>query len=163
MTFPHLCRNRRDERRSFEWSVKFFTSVTKLADGSLKTIEQDRLVSWKVDCAEVDRQDLVNQRSKAVRDFVEKIGEYIPWGQEQEVTLLQFDEWKGEYVRMEDGDSLVDEINQQDGWTRKRVIFLAELVDLESDSSVGYLPSKLATQIVDDDGAASRQIAPILI
>ena len=44
-----------------------------------------------------------------------KIGESIPWGPEQEVALLRFDEWKGAYVRIEDGRTLVDEIDRQDG------------------------------------------------
>lgn len=157
------CRNRGDEpRRCFEWSVKFFTSVAKLADGSLRTIEQDRVVTWEVQCAEIDPQELVNEEVKAVRDLVEKIGECIPWGPEQEVSLIHFDEWKGEYVRIEDGQALVDEIDRQDGWTSKRVTILAELVDLKSNSRVGYVASKSAMQIADDDWAASRQIAPII-
>jgi hypothetical protein len=57
-------------------SVKFFLSKTKLADGSLGTIEHDRLVSWEVEFAEIDPQDLVNQEEKAVRNIVKKIGEY---------------------------------------------------------------------------------------
>ena len=36
---------------------------------------------------------------------------------------------------------MVDEIDQQDGWTSKEVTFRAELVDLKSDSKVGYVPS----------------------
>ncbi|GJM87235.1 hypothetical protein PR202_ga03169 [Eleusine coracana subsp. coracana] len=76
----------------------------ELADGSLRAIEQERLVSWEVDCAEIDPQDLVNQEAQAVRNLVDKIGESIPWGPEQEVALIHFDEWKGEYVRMEDDD-----------------------------------------------------------
>jgi hypothetical protein len=71
--------------------VKFFTSVAKLADGSLRTIEQDRVVTWEVQCAEIDPQELVNEEVKAVRDLVEKIGECIPWGPEQEVSLIHFD------------------------------------------------------------------------
>jgi hypothetical protein len=50
-----------------------------------------------------------------VRNIVEKIGESIAWGPEQEVSLLRCEEWKGEYVRMEDGEALVDEIDRQDG------------------------------------------------
>jgi hypothetical protein len=125
-------------------SVKFFLSKAKLADGSLRTIEHDRVVSWEVEFAEIDPQDLVNQEEKAVRNIVEKIGESIAWGPEQEVSLLRFEEWNGEYVRMEDGEALVDEINRQDGWTSKRATFLAEPVDTKSDSVVGYVPSKLA-------------------
>jgi hypothetical protein len=52
---------------------------------------------------------------------------------------------------MEDGEALVDKIDRQDGWTSKRATFLAELVDMKSDLVVGYVPSKLAMQIADDD------------
>jgi hypothetical protein len=104
----------------------------------------------------------VNQEEKVVRNVMEKIGESIPWVPDQEVALLRFEEWKGEYVRMEDGEALVDEINRQDGRTSKRATFLAELVDLKSDSIVGYVPSKLAMQIAVDAWAASRQIMPIV-
>ena len=79
-------------------SVKFFLSKAKLVDGSLRTIEHDRLVSWEVAFEEIDPQELVNQEEKAVRTVVEKTGESIPWGPEQEVALLWFKEWKGEYV-----------------------------------------------------------------
>lgn len=81
---------------------------------------------------------------KVVKNMVEKIGESIFWGPEQEVALLRFDNWKGEYVRIEDGEEMVDEIDRQDGWTTKQTVFHAELVDLQSDSKVGYVPSKLA-------------------
>ena len=40
---------------------------------------------------------------------MEKIGESIFWGPEQEVALLRFDNWKGEYVRIENGEEMVDE------------------------------------------------------
>ena len=43
-----------------------------------------------------------------------------------------------------------------------RATFLAELVDLKSNSRVGYVPSKLAMQIADDEWTASRQIIPIV-
>ncbi|KAE8808135.1 hypothetical protein D1007_15259 [Hordeum vulgare] len=36
-----------------------------------------------------------------------------------------------------------------------------ELVDLKSDSKVGYVSSKLAAQMVDDDWASERQIMPM--
>jgi hypothetical protein len=48
---------------------------------------------------------------QAVKNFVEKIGESIVWGPEQEVSLSRFDDWKGEYVRIEDGEDMVDEID----------------------------------------------------
>ena len=37
-------------------------------------------------------------------------------------------------------------------------MFHVELVDLKSNSKVGYVPSKLASQMVDDDWASQRQI-----
>ena len=128
----------------------------------MRNIEHDTLVSWEVEFAEIDPQDLGNQEEKAVRNVVEKIGESIPLGPEQEVALLWFEEWKGEYVRIEDGEALVDEIDRQDGWTSESATFRAELVDLKSDSRVGYVPSKFALQIAEDDWAASRQIMPIV-
>jgi hypothetical protein len=47
--------------------------------------------------------------------MVKKIGENILWGPEQEVALLRFENWKGEYLRIRDGEDLVDEIDRQDG------------------------------------------------
>ena len=47
-------------------------------------------------------------------------------------------------MRIEDGEEMVDEIDRQDGWTTKQTMFHAELVDLKTDSKVGYVPSKLA-------------------
>jgi hypothetical protein len=58
-------------------SVKFLLSKAKLADGSLRTIEHDRVVSWEVEFAEIDPQDLVNQEEKAMRNIMEKIGDSI--------------------------------------------------------------------------------------
>ena len=78
------------------------------------------------------------------------------------MALLWFEEWKGEYTRIEDGEALVDEIDRQDGWASESATFRAELVDLKSDSRVGYVPSKFALQIEEDDWAASRQIMPIV-
>ena len=51
-------------------SVKFFLSKAKLADGSLRTIEHDSVVSWEVAFEEIDPQELVNQEEKAVRTGV---------------------------------------------------------------------------------------------
>ena len=65
-------------------------------------------------------------------------------------------------MRIEDGEDMVDEIDLQDGWTSKRATFHAELIDLKCDSRVGYVPSKLASQIADDDWASQRQITPIV-
>ena len=85
VTLPRPRQNRGDGRRprSFELSVKFFVSTAKLADGSLRNIENGRLVSWEVELEEMDPQELVNQEEKAVRNVVEKLGESIPWGPEQ--------------------------------------------------------------------------------
>ena len=91
---------------------------------------------------------------------MEKIGENIVWGPEQEVSLLRFDDWKGEYVRIEDGEQIVEEIDRQNGWTSKRDNFFAELVDLNIFSKVGYVPSQLAAQMVDDDWATQRPLIP---
>ncbi|KAE8781093.1 hypothetical protein D1007_45676 [Hordeum vulgare] len=60
-----------------------------------------------------------------------------------------------------DGEEMVDEIDRQNGWTTKQTTFRAELVDLKSDSKVGYVPSKLPAQMVDDDWASERQIMPV--
>jgi hypothetical protein len=91
-----------------------------------------------------------------------KIWESIAWGPEQEVSLSQFDDWKQEYVRIEDGEDVVDAIDRQEGWTTKRAIFHAELIDLNCDSRVGYVPSKLALQMVEDDWVAQRPVVPIV-
>lgn len=104
----------------------------------------------------------MNQEQKAVRTIVKKTRESTPWGPEQELALLRFEEWKGEHVTLEDGEALVNEIDRQDGWTSKRATFHAELVDLKSDSRVGYVPLKLAMHMEDGDWAASTQIMPIV-
>ena len=57
---------------------------------------------------------------------------------------------------------MVDEIDVQDSWTSKSVMFLAELVDRKSDSRVGYVVLKLASQMVEDDWATQRQVMPIV-
>ena len=110
----------------------------------MQNIERDTIVKWEVDFEEIDPQDLQNMGEKAVKTMVEKIGEHVIWGPEQEVSLLWFDNWKGEYVKIEDGEQVVDEIDRQDGWSSKRANFFAELVDLNVDSKVGYVPSQLA-------------------
>ncbi|KAE8806310.1 hypothetical protein D1007_17556 [Hordeum vulgare] len=89
-------------------------------------------------------------KEKAVGNLVERIGESIVWGPEQEISLQRFDNYYGEYVRIEDGESMVAEIDQQEGWACKQVTFYAELIDLQTNSRVGYVPSKIAAQLEDD-------------
>ena len=104
----------------------------------------------------IDPQEIQSMEERVVRNVVEKIGESIFWGPEEEVALLRFDNWKGEYVRIENDEEMVDEIDRQDDWASKQTTFHAELVHLKSDSMVGYVPSKLASQMVDDDWAPQR-------
>jgi hypothetical protein len=75
--------------------------------------------------------------------------------------IVRFENWKGEYVRIETGEEMVDEIDRQDDWTTKEATFCPELVDLKSDSKVGYVASKLASQMSDDDWASCSQVVPI--
>ena len=147
--------------RTFEFTVEFFPSKAKLGDGSVRDIERDTVVKWEVECAEIGPQEIQSMEERAVRNVVEKIGESIFWGPEQEVAFLWFDNWKGGYVRIKNGEEMVDEIDRQNGWASKQTTFHAELVDLKSDSKVGYMPSKLASQMVDDDWASQRQITPM--
>ena len=93
---------------------------------------------------------------KAVKNLVERIGESIVWGPDQEVSLLRFDNWKGSYVRFEDGEDMVAEIDRQEGWTSKAATFYAELIDLKSDSKVGYVQSKMASQMADAEWVAEK-------
>ncbi|KAE8813944.1 hypothetical protein D1007_08862 [Hordeum vulgare] len=161
-TAPPLT-NKGGGARKFEFNVEFLPSKAKLGDGSMRDIERDTIVKWEVDFAEIDPQDLQSMEEKTVKNMVEKIGESIFWGPEQDVALLRFDNWKGEYVRIKDGEVMVDEIDRQDGWTTKQTMFHGGLVDLKSDSKVGYVPSKLASLMVDDDWASERQIMPMCI
>jgi hypothetical protein len=128
----------------------------------VRNIEKDTFVKFEVEFSEMDAQELRSMEEKAVKNWVEKIGESVVWGPEQELSLLRFDDWKGEYVRIEDGDDLVTEIDRRDGWTSKHATFYAEIVDRKSDSKVGYVASKLAAQIADDEWASQRQIMPIV-
>ncbi|KAE8810093.1 hypothetical protein D1007_13151 [Hordeum vulgare] len=88
---------------------------------------------------EIDPNELQSMEEKAVRKLVEKIGETVLWGPEQEVSLLR-----------------------QECWASLRAEFFAELVDLNIDSKVGYVPSHLAMQKADDDWASQRHIVPII-
>ena len=133
-----------------------------MLDGSMQLIERDTMVEWYVPTGDIDPQDLESTEEEAVGRVVDKIGESVVWGPEQEVSLLRFDDWKCEYVRIETGEQMVNEIDLRDGWTSRSAMFLAELVDLKSDLRVGYVPSKLASQMVEDDWAAQRQVMPIL-
>ncbi|KAE8814736.1 hypothetical protein D1007_07972 [Hordeum vulgare] len=160
---PDSASNRGDAVETFEFAINFFPSTTKLVDGSIQNIQRDTIVKWEVDCAEIDPNELQSMEEKAVRKLVEKIGETVLWGPEQEVSLLQYDDFKGEYVRIEDGEDIVDEIDRQEGWASLRAEFFAELVDLNIDSKVGYVPSHLAMQKADDDWASQRHIVPIII
>jgi hypothetical protein len=160
---PRYWKNRRaDVAHTFEITVEFFPSRAKLVHGSMRVIERETIVKWNVDCAEFDPQEIQSMREHAVKNWVEKIGESIAWGSEQEVPLSRFDDWKQEYVRIEDGEDIVDAIDRQDGWATKYATFHAELVDLKCDSRVGYVPSKLALQMVEDDWAAQRLVVPIV-
>jgi hypothetical protein len=49
---------------------------------------------------------------QAVENVVEKLGESVIWSPGQKVSLLQFENWKGEYVRIESGEEIVDEITK---------------------------------------------------
>jgi hypothetical protein len=120
----------------------------------MRNIERDTIVRWEVDFGEIDPQELHNMEEQAMRNVVEKLGESVIWGLGQEVSLLRFENWKGEYVRIESGKEMVDEIDRQDGWTMKEASFRANLVDLKSDSKVGYVASKSASQMSDDAWAS---------
>jgi hypothetical protein len=127
----------------------------------LQNIERNTIVRWEVEFREIDPQELHNMEEWAVRNVVEKLGESVIWGPKQEVSLLQFEKWKGEYVRIESREEMVDEIDRQDGWTTKEATFCVEFIDLKSDSKVGYVALKLASQMSDDAWASRSQVVPI--
>jgi hypothetical protein len=133
-----------------------------LADGSMHSIERETTVLLEIKFCNLDPQELQIMEEQAVRNVVEKIGESILWGAEQELSLLRYDDWKGEYVRIEDGDEMVEEIDRRKGWDSKHAQFCAELIELNGDSRVGYVLSKLAAQMAEDDWAAKRHTQPIL-
>ncbi|KAE8768453.1 SCAR-like protein 1 [Hordeum vulgare] len=148
---PDSASNRGNAAETFEFAINFFPSTAKLVDGSIENNQRDTIVKWEVDCSEIDPIEIQSMEEKAVRKLVDKIGETVLWGPEQEVSLLQYDDFKGEYVRIEDGEDIVVEIDRQEGWASLRAEFFAELVDLNIDSKVGYVPSHLAMQKADDD------------
>ncbi|KAE8812563.1 hypothetical protein D1007_10491 [Hordeum vulgare] len=118
---------------TFEFAINFFPSTAKLADGSIENIQRDTIVKWEVNCAEIDPIEIQPMEEKAVRKLVEKIG--LCFGVQSK---------------------------RQEGWASLRAEFFAELVDLNIDSKVGYVPSHLAMQKADDDWASQRHIVPIM-
>jgi hypothetical protein len=89
----------------------FFPAKAFLCDGSMSNIKRTTIVRWEVEFREIEPQELHNMEERAVRNVVEKLGESVIWGPKQEVSLLQFENWKGEYVRIESGEEMVDEID----------------------------------------------------
>ena len=142
--------------------MEFFPCKAKLSDDSVQDIDRDTTVRLDVDFADVDPQELEIMKEKAVGNLVERIGESIVWGPEQEVSLQRFDNYNGEYVRIEDGESMVAEIDQQEGWASKQVTFYAELIDLQTHSRVGYVPSKMAAQMEDDEWVSQKKMLALL-
>ncbi|KAE8804404.1 hypothetical protein D1007_19428 [Hordeum vulgare] len=121
---PDSASNRGKGAETFEFAINFFPSMAKLVDGSIENIQRDTIVKWEVDCAEIDPNEIQSMEENAVRKLVEKIGETVLWGPEQEVSLLRYDDFKGEYVRIEDGDDIVVEIDRQEGWATSGLNFL---------------------------------------
>ena len=142
--------------------MEFFPCKAKLSDGSVQDIDRDTTVRLDVELADFDPQELENMEEKAVSNLLERIGESVVWGPEQEVSLQRFDNHKGEYVRIEDGESMVAEIDQQEGWASKQVSFHAELIELQSDSRVGYVPSKMAAQVEDEEWVSQKKMLALL-
>ena len=81
------------------------------------------MVEWDVPTDDIDPQELESMEEEAVRRVVEQIGESVVWGPEQEVSLLRFDDWKQEYVRIETGEDMVCEIDRRNGWTSRSDFF----------------------------------------
>jgi hypothetical protein len=81
----------------------------------VQNIARDTIVRWEVEFREIDPQELHNMEERAVRNVVEKLGESVIWVTKLEVSLLQFENWKGDYVRIESGEEMLDEIDRQDG------------------------------------------------
>jgi hypothetical protein len=51
-------------------------------------IERDTIVQLEINFGDLDPQELQTMEEKAVRNLVEKIGESVLWGPQQEVSLL---------------------------------------------------------------------------
>jgi hypothetical protein len=81
-----------------------------LADGNMHPIERETTMLLEINFCDLDTQELQIMEEQAVRNLVEKIGESVLWGPKQELSLLRYDDWKGEYVKIEDGDEMVEEI-----------------------------------------------------
>ncbi|KAK1686869.1 hypothetical protein QYE76_047717 [Lolium multiflorum] len=139
-------------------AVEFFPCKAKLGDGSVRDIERYTTVRLDVEFADIDPQELQSLEEKAVKNLVERIGESVYWGPNQEVSLLRFDNWKGEYVRTEDGEQIVAEIDEQESWASKQVTLSAELVDLKCHSKVGYVQSKMDAHMANDEWGAQEQV-----
>ncbi|KAE8793488.1 hypothetical protein D1007_31902 [Hordeum vulgare] len=129
---------------------------------TVQDIYRDTSVRLDVELADVDPQELESMKEKAVGNLVERIGESIVWGPEQEVSLQRFDNYYGEYVRIEDGESMVVKIDQQEGWACKQVTFYTEIIDLQTNSRVGYVPSKMAAQLEDDVWVSQKNMLALL-
>ncbi|KAE8814537.1 putative LRR receptor-like serine/threonine-protein kinase [Hordeum vulgare] len=147
---------------TFAIIVEFSPSKAKLSDGSVQEIYRDTTVRLDVELADVDPQELESMKEKAVCNLVERIGGSNVWGPEQEVSLQCFDNYYGEYVRIEDGKSMVAKIDQQEGWACKQVTFYAELIDLQTNSRVGYVSSKMAAQLEDDVWVSQKNMLALL-
>ena len=90
----------------------------------MRYIERDTIVKWEVEFAAIDPQELQSMEEKVMKIVSEKIGESIFWAPEQEVSLLRFDNWKGEYVRIEDGEEMVDETIGKTAGQANRLSFM---------------------------------------
>ena len=48
-------------------------------------------MGWEVEFANIDPQQLQQMEELAVKNLVEKIGQSVPWGPQQEIALLRFE------------------------------------------------------------------------
>ncbi|KAE8779784.1 hypothetical protein D1007_47144 [Hordeum vulgare] len=140
----------------------FFSAVVELLSRQRQSYCEDTTVRLDVELADVDPRELESMKEKAMGNLVERIGESILWGPEQEVSLQCFDNYYGEYVRVEDGESMVAKIDQQEGWAGKQVTFYAELIDLQTHSRIGYVPSKMAAHMEDDEWVSQKKMLALL-
>ncbi|KAE8768818.1 ADP-ribosylation factor-related protein 1 [Hordeum vulgare] len=85
---PDSASNRGNAAETFEFAINFFPSTAKLVDGSIENIQRDTIVKWEVDCAKIDPNEIQSMEENAVRKLVEKIGETVLWGREQEVGYV---------------------------------------------------------------------------